>query len=115
MAEFNLLTNNIKGLRDEHKRNKIFAYFKSLVKSGIIMFQETHSIEEDLETWTNELGMKTFLNHGTSASRGTLMAVTKDLHDNIGQYSDDKNGRLQFLTLLINDEKFLFINIFVYI
>ena len=58
MAEFNLLTNNTKGLRDEHKRNKIFAYFKSLVKSGIIMFQETHSIEEDLETWTNELGMK---------------------------------------------------------
>ena len=112
MANFAILTNNTKGLRDELKRNKIFSHYKSLVKSGIIMFQETHSIEEDLETWTNELGMKTFLNHGSSASRGTLMAVTKDLQDNIGKYFDDKNGRLQFLTLNINDEKFLFINIY---
>ena len=40
------------------------------------------------------------------------MAVTNDLQDNIGKYFDDKNGRLQFLTLNINDEKFLFINIY---
>ena len=113
MDKLSIATFNTKGLRNDVKRNKVFSHFMQKIKSGVLMLQETHSIENDRETWSNELNpYKIYLNHGTSNSRGTLMAVSNNLSDKITQYSDDQKGRLQFLTISFDDEKFLFINIY---
>ena len=68
MQNFNCISYNTKGLRQENKRVKIFNFLKEKVADGIIMLQETHSIDSDLENWSNELNYYIFLNSGTSNS-----------------------------------------------
>ena len=45
----------------------------------------------------NEWGGDIFLNHGTSNSRGTLIAFPEGFEKNVLKYGDDKDGRIQIL------------------
>ena len=48
MVDFNVISNNIKGLKSETKRLRIFNYLKDKLGScGILMLQETHSSKVD--------------------------------------------------------------------
>ena len=51
-----------------------------------------------MKRWKNEWGGEIFLNHGTSNSRGTLIAFNKGFDKKKLKYIDDKNGRIQILT-----------------
>ena len=112
MVEFNILTYNTRGLRDKRKRIKIFNFLKSKQRCGILMMQESHSVESDHEQWQNELeGYKLYLNSGTSMARGTLFGISKNFDLQNIKYYDDGDGRLQILSGVHDDQKFLFINI----
>ena len=110
--DFACISYNVKGLRRTNKRIKIFNYLKEKLKKGVLLLQETHSTNDDLEAWSNEMGYKILLNNGTSNSRGTLIGISKNFEYKILHYYDDKQGRLQLLALEHNDQKFLIVNIY---
>ena len=111
-AKFSVITYNTRGLRDKHKRIKIFNFLKSKQHCGVIMIQESHSIDSDLEAWKNELGYKVYLNSGTSLARGTLLGFSKNFELENIKYYDDKNGRLQILSGLHDEQKYIFVNMY---
>ena len=52
MADFDLITYNVRGLRDLKKRRKLFNYLKKhSSKQGFIFLQETHSTKEVEKFW----------------------------------------------------------------
>ena len=83
MINFSCVSYNTKGLRQDLKRVKIFNFLREKVPSGIILLQETHSVDLDLEKWSNKLNCDIFLNSGASNSRGTFIAFYKDLDYNV--------------------------------
>ena len=108
----NVLSYNVKGLQQKTKRIKIFNYVKEKVFKGIVMLQETHSSIKDAKQWENEWDGDILQNHGTSNSRGVLIAFTKDFENKILKYERDKNGGIQFLSFENNKESYLLVNIY---
>jgi hypothetical protein len=62
----------------------MFNYLKQKLQKGVILLQETHSTNDDLESfstnddlesWSNDMGYKILLNNGTSNCRGTLIGI----------------------------------------
>ena len=112
MSDFSIISNNVRGLRNKKKRIKIFNYLKDRLKKGLILLQETHSTSDDLEKWSNELECKLLLNSHTSMSRGTLIAISKNLDYEIIDSFCDEQGRLQILQIKIDDDKYVICNIY---
>ena len=112
MSDFSIISNNVRGLRNKKKRVKIFNYLKDRLKKGLILLQETHSTRDDLEKWSNELECKLLLNSHTSMSRGTLIAISKNLDYEIIDSFCDEQGRLQILQIKIDDDKYVICNIY---
>ena len=110
MGEFKCLSYNVKGVRNKEKRIKIFNFCKDKGKSGIILLQETHSIKKDVAKWKNEWGGDLYLNHGSSNSRGTLIAFPNGFEKKVLKYIDDKSGRIQIWTIT-HKKKFMIVNV----
>ena len=98
MGEINFLCYNVKGLQNKEKRIQIFNFCKEKGRNGIVLLQETHSSVKDVRKWKKEWGSDIYLNHGSSNSRGTLIAFPKGFEKKDLRYIDDKNGRIQILT-----------------
>ena len=98
MDSFKCLSFNVKGLQNKEKRIKFFNFSKDKGKNGIVLLQETHSTKRDERKWKNEWGGDLYLNHGTSNSRGTLIAFPNGFEKKVLKYVDDKSGRIQILT-----------------
>ena len=111
-VKFSCLTYNVKGLRQSLKRIKIFNYVKQKLNNGFVFMQETHSVQNDLLNWQNEWGSQIILNNGSSNSRGTLIAFTKDFQFNLLKYISDDDGRLQLCSIEHCGKKFLLVNIY---
>ena len=112
MGDCKILSYNVKGLQNREKRIKIFNFCKEKGKNGIVMLQETHSSVKDEVKWKNDWGADVFFNHGTSNSRGTLIAFPRDFDKKVLKYIDDKNGRIQILTFEYKTKKFMIVNIY---
>ena len=113
MGDFKCLTFNVKGIQNKVKRTQIFNYCKEKInENGIVLLQETHSCGKNLAKWKNEWGTDLYLNHGSSNSRGTLIAFTKRFEKKVLRYIDDKNGRIQILTFEHKKKKFMIINVY---
>jgi exonuclease III len=112
MGEFKCLSYNVKGVQNREKRIKIFNFCKDNGKNGIVLLQETHSAAKDEVKWKNEWGAEIYLNHGSSNSRGTLIAFSKGFEKKVLKYIDDKNGRIQILTFEHKNNIFMIINIY---
>ena len=110
--DFAGISYNVKGLRRTNKRIKIFNYLKEKFKKCVVLLQETHSTNDDLESWSNKMGYKILLNNGTSNNCGTLIGISKKIEYKILHYYDDKQGRLQLLASEHNGQKFLIVNIY---
>ena len=82
------------------------------MKNGVAFFQETHSIESDILLWKKEWNGNLFINHGTSNSKGVMIALSSELECEILKYDCDEEGRLQILSLNYENEKFLLVNIY---
>ena len=80
------------------KRIKIFNFVKEKVGNGIILLQETHSSNKDLKQWERDWDGDIFQNHGTSNSRGVLIAFTPDFNKKVIKYEIDEEGRIQALS-----------------
>ena len=70
------------------------------------MLQEIHSTEFEKQKWNEDWNSKMLFNHGTSNSKGTLIAFSKNLDYKIIKYDDDKDGRIQICSILIDGKNF---------
>ena len=112
MSNLCVVSNNVRGLRYEFKRNKIFNTLHEKVKDGVFLLQETHSQPEDEVKWRKEWGSKIYLNHGSSNSRGTMIGFSNNLDVKILNYCQDNDGRIQTCSFTHNEIKYLIINLY---
>ena len=96
------------------KRRKIFNYLKkhSSPKS-IIFLQETHSTERAENKWTNQWGCgrgSILFSHGTSESKGVLIAFREALEIKVKSIFRDKNGRYLILKATIQNKPIVLVN-----
>ena len=113
MAEFDIISFNVKGLRDYKKRRKIFNYAKKhTTRNGIVFFQETHSSGEIENAWANPWGGKVIYSHGSNDSRGVLIAFTEGLDIKIENEIKDTNGLVIILKFFIQGSDLLPSNIY---
>ena len=66
-AKYDVLSLNVRGIRDQVKRRSIFQYRKDH-NSKIYFLHETYSQPEDEIIWKNECGGEIFFSHGTKHS-----------------------------------------------
>ena len=68
---FDVVTLNVRGLRDYTKRKKIFQYLKKQTTSkGIVFLQETHTCIKKEAQYKNMWRGTMRFSHGTTDSRG---------------------------------------------
>ena len=104
----NILSANIRGLRDGGKRGDMWLNFQ---KSGgdIICLQETHLIEEDLDTLVKEWNIEFIISGNSSNSRGVAILINNTFEYKIDSINKDKEGRYIILNLTINNSIPIFI------
>ena len=68
----NLISLNVRGIRDEIKRKKIFQFYNEK-RCDVLCLQETHSTKEDEIEWKLEWGGNIIFTHGQSNARGCAM------------------------------------------
>ena len=74
-SNFDILTWNLRGLGDYGKRLKIFNWIKKHIsEEAIVLLQETRSTEIVEKQWEQLWRGSIKFSHGTSSSRGTLIA-----------------------------------------
>ena len=67
---FELITLNVRGLRDFKKRRKIFNWIKKHTsKESIMLLQETHSDEKVENIWTSQWHGDLRFSHGTNLAK----------------------------------------------
>ena len=60
MTNFKLVSLNVRGINNFHKRRTIFTWCHKR-KADVIFLQEMHSKEESETQWKNEWGEKSFI------------------------------------------------------
>ena len=81
--DFSVISYNVRGINQAPKRIKIFNYISDKLKNGFAFFQETHSSENRCLSWRQDWKGDMFFNHGTSNSRGTLIAFSENFEYNL--------------------------------
>ena len=113
MIDFNFISNNVKGLQSSIKRIKIFEYLKEkIVPNGLLFLQESHSTINDEIKWKDEFNGKLYFSHGKSNSCGVLIGFIGNKRFNVVKELKDKNGRILILDAIIDDSKFILINLY---
>ena len=106
-----ILSQNVRGLRDETKRRKIFHWLHKN-PAQIIFLQEAHSTDRDEIKWRSEWGGDVFFSHGTNDSRGVIILfknnITKEIHNVI----KDPLGRYLIIDITLDDIRSTLCNIY---
>ena len=74
LSKFDVLSLNVRGIRDQIKRRSIFSYLKDQ-KANIYFLQETYSERADENIWRKEWGGELFFSHGTKHSKGVCILI----------------------------------------
>ena len=77
MAGYDLLSLNVRGLRNKCKRQQLFQWLKHYHNGSncYILLQETHSTVADEKAWQNDWGSQILFGHGTSKSCGVAILL----------------------------------------
>ena len=113
-CEFDVLSLNTAGIGDSFKRRKVFNYLKENSSSKAVIFlQETHSVKNKEKIWNNQWGCgknSMFFGHGTSNSRGALIAFREGLNLKVISSHLNDNDRYVKLKVEIQNSPFILIN-----
>ena len=107
---FKLLSLNARGIRSFEKRKALFGWVMRQV--DICFIQETYSTKEVENDWKKQWKGETYFSHGSVHSRGVLVLIKNSLEFQIKSMRQDKEGRFIFLEALVQDQKFLLVNIY---
>ena len=78
LEKFNLLSLNVRGLRNFDKHKAVFRWLK-LKKADIIFLQETHTTAAEESKWWNLWDGPSFFSYGSSNSRGCSILIPTKL------------------------------------
>ena len=107
------ISNNVKGIQKSEKRIKIFEYLKnSISPNGFIFLQETHSSVDDEKRWCDELNGNLYFSHGKTNSGSVAIGYVGSKSFILANETADKNGRLLLFEAIVDDVKFVLINIY---
>ena len=104
------LSQNVRGINDSLKRQKIFNNFKE--KADIIFVQESHSTKKVEDSWNSNWNGKIAYSHGTSASRGCMVLFKDSLDYKIIDTMRDEQGRYIMVKCLIQGQKMFLVNVY---
>ena len=109
-----LLSLNVRGIRENSKRREIFRWLKRFHNGDncIIMLQETHSSENIESLWESEWGSHIYYSHGSSQARGVAILLPKHFNFNFKVLWKDTEGRIIALTLLCEGKPFNIVNVY---
>ena len=101
LSKFNVLSSNVRGIRDQIKRRSIFSYLKDQ-KANIYFLQETYSERADENIWRNEWGGALFFSHGTTHSKGVCILINPFAQPKVDYYYANDSGRIVLTTITLN-------------
>ena len=81
-------------------------------KVDLCFLQETYSTKEVENIWKKQWKGEKFFSHGSERSRGVFILIKNSLEFELISVRSDKEGRFNFLEALVQDQKFLFVNIY---
>lgn len=111
MFDFDMISLNVRGIRDFKKCTKMFHWInKHAGNKGISFLQETHSTKEIENEWKQRFCGEIFFSHGTAKSKGVAILLGNKLDFTIIDQSSDDDGRLIILKCLIQGNECLLIN-----
>lgn len=111
MAKLSLLSLNVRGLQTLETRRETFHWLKSK-KVDIVFLQETHSIEEDEESWSKDWEGRILFSHGKTDARGTAILLKKHLDYFIHDHKADTNGRYVVADISVHDTRCTVANLY---
>ena len=111
LSKFDVLSLNVRGIRDQIKRRSIFSYLKNQ-KANIYFLQETYSERADEKIWRNEWGGELFFSHGTTHSKGVCILINPFAQPKIDYYYANDSGRIVLITITLNGQKLSLCNIY---
>ena len=112
---FDILSLNVRGIRNDTKRIKIFNWLKNHTSNQAAVFlQETRSTPDVENLWSNQWQFKEKIisSHGEHYARGTLIAFRENLVFKLEDKIIDDRGRYIILKCIIEDSLFLLINLY---
>ena len=114
MPEYNLLSLNVRGLRNKAKRKQIFEWLKRCHNGGncFVFLQETHSSKMDEDAWQEEWGSKIIFGHGSTNSRGVVIMFPMHFNFDSIRIVSNIDGRKLCVELFENDESFALLNVY---
>ena len=96
------ISNKVKGIQKSEKRIKIFEYLKnSVTPNGFIFLQETHSSVDEEKRQC-----------GKTNTCGVAIGYVGSKYFVLVNQTDDKNGLLLLIEAIVDDFKFVLINIY---
>ena len=106
-----VLTLNVRGLRNLVKRKSIFCFLKDQ-NCDVYFLQETYSEPKDEIIWTSEWGGDIFFSHGSLHSKGVCILLNPSLNYTFENIHKDQTGRLISIDLNLNESKFSLCNVY---
>ena len=111
-GNFNVMTLNVRGLRNPVKRRSIFCFPKDQNCEAYLL-QETYSELSDESIWRSEWGGVIFFSHGSTHSKGVCILMNPSLNCDFDNLQKDQNGRIVSVDLSLSGSKFSLCNIYV--
>ena len=108
---FNVLSLNVRGIRDLNKRKSIFTWVRNQ-KADIIFLQETFSTPDIFDSWKFQWRGDMYYSHGSNHSKGVLVLIRETLQFELKSVRKDNHGRFVIVEALIQDSPVVLINIY---
>ena len=108
---YDILSLNVRGIRDQLKRRSIFAYLKDH-SPKIIFLQETYSEPSDEMIWKSEWGGEIFFSHGTKHSKGVCILIHPTMQSKIDCIFNSNTGRMVLIAMEFNSLKLSLCNVY---
>ena len=110
-TRYDILSLNVRGIRDQLKRRSIFAYLKDH-SPKIIFLQETYSEPSDEMIWKSEWGGEIFFSHGTKHSKGVCILIHPSMRGKIDYVFNSNTGRMVLIAMEFNSLKLSLCNVY---
>ena len=107
----NIITLNVRGIRNHVKRRSIFSYLKDQ-NCHFYLLQETFSELNDERVWKNEWGGDVFFLHGSNHSKGICILVNPSIVVNVENSYKDINGQIIAIDVICNGVNLSICNVY---
>jgi exonuclease III len=109
----NLITLNVRGLRNQEKRKNVFHWLNSK-NCDICVLQEVYCCQNDIETWSKEYGGVFYSSSGSNHSKGILIGISNKVESitNVNLLYSDNEGRILGIKIDINENHYNLWNIY---